>query len=140
MFTNRNFYLAASSTLVVVGMLALCPSVCNAAAEVVPHTACADATGSCAVHEVRVDGCRSVQNGVCKIKRGNTPVFSFDYTPEFTATTAHGQVYWMSPEGDLPFVGMDTEACKFTACPLNGGARQTYTYNFETSRKYQAVS
>lgn len=123
-------------------VLAVCwsPAVpVRAAAEVVSHSGCGE-EASCAVHEVRIEGCRSVQNGVCKIMRGNTPVISFDYTPEFAATTAHSQVYWISPEGDLPFAGMDTDACKHTACPVSRGARQTYAYNFETSRKYQAVS
>lgn len=105
---------------------------------VAQHQACPEVS-ACTVHEVRVDGCRSVRNGVCKVKRGTTPVISFDYTPEFAATSVHGQVYWISPEGDLPFVGMETAACQHTSCPLASGVRQTYAYNFETSRKYQAV-
>lgn len=120
--------------LSLVGMANLVAAVVHVA----PHQSCPEES-ACAVHEVRVDGCRSVRNGVCKVRRGSTPVISFDYTPQFDATSVHGQVYWISPEGDLPFVGMLTDACQHTSCPLASGVRQTYAYNFETSRKYQVV-
>lgn len=46
----------------------------------------------------------------------------------------------MSPEGDMPFIGMDTNACNFTQCPINKDERKNYSQKFETMRKYPAVN
>ncbi|GFG31343.1 hypothetical protein Cfor_08430, partial [Coptotermes formosanus] len=37
-----------------------------------------------------------------------------------------GKVYWVSQAGDFPFVGMNTDDCTFTTCPIRAGNRQTY--------------
>lgn len=61
------------------------------------------------------------------------------YIKEFDSSNAHGQVYWASPDGDVPFAGMNTNACEHTACPLNKNAKQTYTYTLDTAKKFPAV-
>lgn len=127
------------ATVVHVAAVALLMLAVAVRAEIATIETCPEET-ACTVHEVRITGCRQFANGVCKIKRGQSAEIAFDYTADFAAEAANGQVYWVSPERDLPFVGMETNACLHTACPLVSGARQTYTYTFETSRKYQAVS
>lgn len=118
-------------------LLVLCAVAVSA--EVLPHTNC-PGVSTCDVHELRVNGCRRIVKGVCQLRRGSTPEISFDYTPAFEASSLHGQVYWVSPGGDLPFLGMETNACLHTTCPLQSGVKQSYAYNLETSRKYTAVS
>lgn len=113
---------------------------------------------------MRIEPCaEAASKQPCKIKRGRTANISFDYTSGtnskqttnnliryyyklnyliagFNSDNLVGQVYWVSGEGDLPFVGMNTAACQHTACPLEAPTRQTYTYNFQTAKKFPAVS
>lgn len=111
---------------------------------------------SCAIHEVRIDPCPEASSDLpCKVKRGKSATISFDYTPckcglnwncffflftlipiAFDSATAFGQVYWASPDGDIPFAGMNTNGCDHTSCPLNKDAKQTYVYTLETAKKF----
>lgn len=59
---------------------------------------------------------------------------------DFNATTGKGDIFWMSPEGDVPFVGMDQNACSYTQCPIKQGERRSYSHKFDTMRKYPAVN
>lgn len=51
-----------------------------------------------------------------------------------------GKVYWVSQAGDLPFVGMNTDGCTFTTCPIVEGTRQAYVYQLNISKKFPVVS
>jgi hypothetical protein len=51
-----------------------------------------------------------------------------------------GKVYWVSQAGDIPFVGMNTEGCSFTTCPIVAGNRQSYVYQLSISKKFPVVS
>jgi hypothetical protein len=42
--------------------------------------------------------------------------------------------------GDLPFVGMNSDACAFMTCPIQAGSRQTYEYQLSISKKFPVVS
>jgi hypothetical protein len=42
--------------------------------------------------------------------------------------------------GDLPFVGMNSDACTFTTCPIQADSRQTYEYQLSISKKFPVVS
>lgn len=59
---------------------------------------------------------------------------------DYTSSSAHGQVYSITADGDLPFMGMNTEACQHTVCPINQSSRQTYTYTLNVAKKFPAVT
>lgn len=109
-------------------------------AEMVPFELCtAPNPGQCTVHEVRINPCpESVDHKPCKIKRGKSASIEFDYTTDFNSSSAHGQVYWESDEGDLPFLGMNTQACQHTSCPIVTSTRQTYAYTLDVAKKFPA--
>jgi Niemann-Pick C2 protein len=61
----------------------------------------------------------------------------------FPAVDVHnvtGKAYWVSQAGDLPFVGMNTDGCLFTTCPIVAGSRQSYVYQLNISKKFPVVS
>jgi Niemann-Pick C2 protein len=51
-----------------------------------------------------------------------------------------GKVFWVNQLGDLPFVGMNSDGCYFTTCPIQAGNRQTYEYQLGISKKFPVVS
>ncbi|KAI5700176.1 hypothetical protein M8J75_015338 [Diaphorina citri] len=55
---------------------------------------------------------------------------------EFNTTKLIGQAHKAGLLQDLPLVGMDTDACKFTKCPVVAGVRQTYSYPMEIKAEY----
>jgi Niemann-Pick C2 protein len=57
-----------------------------------------------------------------------------------SADNLTGKVYWVNQMGDLPFVGMNSNACTFTTCPIQADERQTYTYQLHISKKFPVVS
>lgn len=46
--------------------------------------------------------------------------------------------YWASVT-DLPFAGMDNDACKFTACPIAQGVNQTYDFQLNIAKSLPRV-
>ncbi|KAJ6646729.1 NPC intracellular cholesterol transporter 2 [Pseudolycoriella hygida] len=115
--------------------------VSSAVGEVIKHSVCSDEENQCTIHAVRVNPCpQAADNNAnpCHIKRGRSASIDFDYTAGFDATNGKGEVFWMSAEGDLPFLGMDSNACSFTQCPIKKDERKTYSQTFETKRKYPA--
>lgn len=63
----------------------------------------------------------------------------FDHSADFDANTAISEVYWASPEGDIPFAGMNRAACEHTTCPLQRTTKNLYTYSLLIDKKYPAV-
>ncbi|XP_033208380.1 MD-2-related lipid-recognition protein-like [Belonocnema kinseyi] len=112
----------------------------SAFAEIVQWQACPtspNAPLNCTVHEVRVDPCKEADQGKpCKIKRGIDASISFDFTPNFDATTAESRAYWVSPLMDLPFVGMETDACKATQCPIVKAQKKSYTMHLPIAKSF----
>jgi hypothetical protein len=60
--------------------------------------------------------------------------------PAVSSETLTGKVYWVNQMGNLPFVGMNSDACTFTTCPIQADSRQTYEYQLSISRKFPVVS
>jgi Niemann-Pick C2 protein len=54
--------------------------------------------------------------------------------------TLTGKVYWVNQMGDIPFVGMNSNGCAFTTCPIQANKRQTYEYQLSISKKFPVVS
>ncbi|XP_037024978.1 MD-2-related lipid-recognition protein-like [Bradysia coprophila] len=114
--------------------------VSSAVGEIIKHVECRDVVNKCQIHAVRINPCPQAADDIanpCHIKRGRSATVEFDYTADFDATNAKGEIFWVSPEGDLPFQGMDQNACNYTQCPINR-ERRTYTQRFDTMRKYPA--
>ncbi|XP_008470682.1 MD-2-related lipid-recognition protein [Diaphorina citri] len=55
---------------------------------------------------------------------------------QFNTTKLIGQAHKAGLLQDLPLVGMDTDACKFTKCPVVAGVQQTYSYPMEIKAEY----
>ncbi|PSN35232.1 hypothetical protein C0J52_15517 [Blattella germanica] len=103
---------------------------------------------NCTVHEVRISPCAEAsENKPCKIKRGRSASIQFDFTalivqytcftvPAAATETLTGRAFWTNTAGDLPFVGMNTDACSYTTCPVQANQRQTYDYQLSISRKF----
>ncbi|KDR10612.1 hypothetical protein L798_15140, partial [Zootermopsis nevadensis] len=92
---------------------------------------------NCTVHEVRITPCAdATENKPCKIKRGRSASISVDFTPTVSGDGLTGKIFWVNQMGDLPFVGMNSDACSFTTCPIQAGNRQTYEYQLSVSKKF----
>lgn len=59
---------------------------------------------------------------------------------EWDAANAFGQVYSVTDDGDLSMPGMNTNACGYTACPIQSSTRQTYSYTLPLAKKFPPVS
>ncbi|XP_015171621.1 PREDICTED: MD-2-related lipid-recognition protein-like [Polistes dominula] len=126
---------------VFVALLLLALSSFKSYAEVVHFRECPkptpDAVSNCTIHEVRVDPCReAAENKPCKIKRGHNSSISFDYTPNFDGEKLETRGYWASALADLPFLGMNSDACTMTKCPVVSGQKQTYNVQLFISKKF----
>ncbi|XP_011303913.1 MD-2-related lipid-recognition protein-like [Fopius arisanus] len=96
---------------------------------------------NCTVHELRINPCpEAAEEKPCRVKRGTNASIEFDYTTNFAADTLEGRAYWANQLIDLPFLGMSTNACASTPCPLKPDTKQTYKMTLEISEKYPAVS
>ncbi|XP_052563062.1 MD-2-related lipid-recognition protein-like [Culex pipiens pallens] len=83
----------------------------------------------CTIHELRVNPCPEVaKHKPCVLVKGQNATISFDYTAGFDAKVATAKAWWTMPSLDLPFIGMDNDACKYTGCPIVAGRKQTYSY------------
>lgn len=91
----------------------------------------------CAIGEVRVDPCPKMP---CKVKRGRNVTIDFDFTPQFDATALENDVYWASPDGDLPWEGLRKDACRFVDCPLKKDQVNNYVYAVEIDKLAPPVS
>ncbi|XP_053671701.1 ecdysteroid-regulated 16 kDa protein-like [Anopheles nili] len=117
-----------------IGLFALC--ICAANAEVVNFKNC-PGEAKCTFNEVAISPCPEAAEGrTCTVYRGSNISITFDFTPEFNANVLTADVSWTQPAFDLPFIGMDTEACKHTACPAQSGKRQTYVYELPIKKSY----
>nr|XP_019536382.1 MD-2-related lipid-recognition protein [Aedes albopictus]XP_019556862.1 MD-2-related lipid-recognition protein-like [Aedes albopictus] len=115
--------------LLLIGVIAI------ARAEVISFEKCSESV-KCTVHEVRVHPCpEAAQNKPCVMLKGTNATIAFDYTPEFDAQVATAKAFWASAV-DLPFAGLDQEACKYTSCPVAAGQRQSYSYDLPIMKSY----
>lgn len=59
---------------------------------------------------------------------------------EWDSTAAHGQVYSVTDDADLPLAGMNTNACEYTSCPIQASDKKTYNYTLPLQKKFPVVS
>ncbi|CAD6234114.1 GSCOCG00007567001-RA-CDS [Cotesia congregata] len=94
---------------------------------------------NCTVHEVRVNPCAEAsQEKPCRLQRGEDASIAFDYTANFEGNTLESRAYWTNQVIDLPFVGMETDACAKTVCPVQPGQKQTYDIAIPIMKAYPA--
>ncbi|XP_066583252.1 MD-2-related lipid-recognition protein-like [Prorops nasuta] len=96
-----------------------------------------NAVSYCTVHSVDVQPCKEAAEGKpCRLKRGNDASISFNYTANFEGQQLESRAYWASEVIDLPFIGMETNACLSTVCPAVPGQQQVYTIQLPISRQF----
>ncbi|KAJ9589646.1 hypothetical protein L9F63_017135 [Diploptera punctata] len=94
-------------------------------------------SGTCTIQEVRISPCaEAAENKPCKIKKGNSASIGFDFTASQNSDVLTGRAYWANVVGDLPFAGMNTNACNYTTCPVQANQRQTYLYQLQIQKKF----
>lgn len=91
----------------------------------------------CTIREVRIDPCLKQP---CKVKRGKDVSIAFEFTPAFEATKLENDVFWASPEGDLPWEGLKKDACEFVTCPLKKDVEASYSYQVTIDKMAPPVS
>ncbi|CAD7088495.1 unnamed protein product [Hermetia illucens] len=120
----------------VLGVFAICALFGAVVSDVVQFSNCPNTVGSCKINEVRISPCPEAATGeACKFRRGRSAEIHFDFVPDFDSPTVEGRVFWAS-DIDLPLVGMETDACKFTSCPIVKGEKRSYDFTLPISRKF----
>ncbi|XP_033325286.1 MD-2-related lipid-recognition protein [Megalopta genalis] len=127
-----------NSELVLVFLALALTAVC---AEFVPPRPCPYAdpntVSNCTVNEVYINPCKEIADSKpCKLKRGITSNMTIHFTPNFTSDTMTGRVFWASQLTDIPFLGMDANACLSTTCPVKAGERNTFFTEIPILKKY----
>lgn len=86
---------------------------------------------------VAINPCpEAAENLPCRVKKGRSVEISFDINPEFPVEALHSQAYWANGRMDLPLVGMDTDGCKSTTCPIEAGATQSYHWTLDVDKRF----
>ncbi|XP_050097549.1 MD-2-related lipid-recognition protein-like [Anopheles aquasalis] len=110
----------------------------SVAAEVINFRQC-PGEAKCAITDVSITPCPEAAEGrACVVYSGSNVTISFDFTPAFSSNELTADVYWTQPAIDLPFIGMDPAACKYTACPVTKDTKQNYTYDLNIKKSYPA--
>lgn len=116
-------------------------------AEVVSFTNCplsGDEIASapnCTIHEVRISPCAEASQGKpCVIKRGRSASIEFDFSTSVDVDSVTGKVYWVNSAGEFPFLGMNSDGCSFTTCPVVAGNMHSYVYQLSISKKFPVRS
>ncbi|XP_063217623.1 MD-2-related lipid-recognition protein-like [Bacillus rossius redtenbacheri] len=92
-------------------------------------------TRNCTVDRVHIEPCpQAASNQPCQIHRRHQATISFHYTPGKSPVSLQSQAYWASGM-DLPFAGMDTNACSYTSCDGAAGQEHTYSYSLTIPNK-----
>lgn len=64
-------------------------------------------------------------------------IFNFS---AFSSDKVQGRIFWASQVMDIPFLGMNPDACLSTSCPIEAGLRNTYHVEIPILKKYPVVS
>ncbi|XP_029052802.1 MD-2-related lipid-recognition protein [Osmia lignaria lignaria] len=110
-------------------------------AELIPWRPCpypdSNTPSNCTIHEVYLDPCKeAAEEKPCKVKRGITSNMTFHYTPDFSSDKMNVRIFWASQVMDIPFLGMDPDACLSTTCPVEAGQRYVYHAEIPILKKY----
>lgn len=91
----------------------------------------------CTVSNVHINPCPEADEGhPCRVKKGRTVSISYDLTPTFRIETLESQAYWPNGRVDLPLVGMETDGCKSTTCPIEENTTKSYQWHLDVDKKF----
>ncbi|XP_065346380.1 MD-2-related lipid-recognition protein-like [Cloeon dipterum] len=117
-------------------LLALLAVATFANAERVAFEPCSSGSNQCEVNWVEIDPCPEAETGApCRTKKGKAAAIKFDFKTAVPKDKLDVEVFWASATGDLPFPGFDTDACKYTQCPVAADTTQTLTYSLDIPKK-----
>uniref|UniRef100_A0A0A9YQB5 MD-2-related lipid-recognition protein n=1 Tax=Lygus hesperus TaxID=30085 RepID=A0A0A9YQB5_LYGHE len=94
----------------------------------------------CDITNVKIDPCpEAATDEPCKIKRGNSATLTYNFTPRWAPGSGElkTRAYWASVL-DLPFLGMDTDVCKYATCPIVKDQQNFYNFTLEIEKRYPA--
>ncbi|VVC29202.1 Immunoglobulin E-set,MD-2-related lipid-recognition domain [Cinara cedri] len=91
----------------------------------------------CEVFDVFVNPCpEALDSKPCELPQGTNASIEFKYIPKWGSSQPVTRLYAETLVMDLPFLGMDTNACLYTECPMVAQATQIYNYNLYISESY----
>ncbi|KAF6205702.1 hypothetical protein GE061_019875 [Apolygus lucorum] len=109
--------------------------------ELIAYDKCeAAGTPGCDISNLQINPCpEAASNEPCKIKRGSSATLTYNFTPRWApgAGAIKTRAYWAAVV-DLPFLGMDSDACKFTTCPIVKDQQNFYNFTLFIEKKYPA--
>ncbi|XP_059481101.1 MD-2-related lipid-recognition protein-like [Neocloeon triangulifer] len=116
-----------SSTCVLLAVLAFTTLI---VAERVSFEPCSGGMKNCEVNWVEIDPCAEAATGnPCRTKKGKVSSIKFNYATSVPKDKMEVRVFWASATGDLPFAGLDPDACSVTQCPVEADHPQNLTYS-----------
>jgi len=59
---------------------------------------------------------------------------------EYPAEKLTSRAYWANALIDMPLLGMDTNACNYTTCPVEANKPYTYTFGLNIADFFPIVS
>lgn len=105
--------------------------------ESVTYKSCREPARNCVVSAVSIDPCpESATKSPCKLKRGKTTHLTVDFTPDFDTEKLEGRWYWENGGTDLPLMGIETNGCTYTTCPLKKGEKHQYNFDLDINRRW----
>lgn len=91
----------------------------------------------CTISNVEVTPCpEAAEDKPCRVKKGRSVSIAFDMQPSFSGESLESQAYWATGRTDLPLIGMDTDGCKATTCPIVAGTTQRYQWSLDVDKKF----
>ncbi|XP_050423188.1 MD-2-related lipid-recognition protein-like [Adelges cooleyi] len=106
-------------------------------AEEISFKMCPSKNPRCKITKVNIDPCpEALENRPCEVPLGITASITLNYIPDFNSTVPKTRLYSVKSILDIPFLGMDTNACLYTACPVRSGVPSRYTFQLHVSTLY----
>ncbi|CAI6373276.1 unnamed protein product [Macrosiphum euphorbiae] len=92
----------------------------------------------CEVYDMFIDPCPEAQyNRACAWPENSNTSVAFIYKPEFGAHFPRTQLYAETFLTDFPFLGINTNACLYTSCPVVKDTQQYWLFDlFVPPKKY----
>ncbi|XP_014239990.1 mite group 2 allergen Tyr p 2-like [Cimex lectularius] len=92
----------------------------------------------CEISDVHIDPCAEAEkNEPCKLKLGKSAGISFKYKANWDQgeNDLKTRAYWASVL-DIPFLGMKTDGCSMTSCPVKKDQLGQYNFTLDISDKF----
>ncbi|KAK8390380.1 hypothetical protein O3P69_010218 [Scylla paramamosain] len=87
--------------------------------------------------ELNVEGCTMPP---CQLKRGEVVDVNFKFTSSKDSTGLEIEALANIGGIEFPWVGIDTNGCHYTSCPISAGSHVDWTLPVEILNEYPAIS